>query len=642
VNPRLDTVDGVPVYPDVASIPAPVDCAVVALPASLVPSAVEECGRAGILQVLLLGAGFGELGDEGRELERRTLDQAHRYGVRFVGPNSAGIVNVAGSVALSMTSVLGGRRIPDPGRVALLLQSGAMGSSLLDRMAANGAGVSHMVSLGNQIDLDVADFLAHCATDDATAAVCVYLESFHDGPRLREAIELVEGSGKRVFVLLAGGSRLGEQAAVTHTGRIVGRHGLEAAIVDAAGATRVDDVDTLWQAAHLATTGSRTHGGSRVGVLTISGGLSVLTADALGKQGGFEMPAPSELTRQWVRDVVPDYAELANPLDLGSGTMPDGFHPALLAFGADPSFDVVAVVLPVVAPWWQEQVAAAIVDAAAVLAKPLVVCWTAGPTNDEGRSVLRAGGVSLVETPSALARLLTAHRGPHLPAEQAAPGASTSTDRRVEAGPDLLRALADAGCQVPAMEVADSVEGAAAAAERLGWPVALKALVPGTAHKTDAGLVRTGIADRVGLLDAAAAMLAVPAGAPAVESWLVQAMAAPGVELVLSIRRDAGLGEFAGIGMGGILVEILGEVRYAPLPITVARLRDLLRRLPGSALLLGYRGSPPVDVDWLHRAIEAMAEVAREIDATELEANPAIVGASGGMVVDALAVRRGG
>ncbi|MDO8208876.1 acetate--CoA ligase family protein [Conexibacter sp. CPCC 206217] len=642
VNPRYDQIDGVQAFPALAELPEAPDCAVVAVPAAAVPQTIRDCGEAGVRNVLLLSSGFGELGPEGAALDAELRAAMAASGVRVLGPNTTGIANVADGCYLTMTSVLAAGGLLRSGPIALLLQSGALGSCVIDRARSAGVGAGCVVSLGNQVDLDAADFLAHFATDERIEAISLYAEGVPDGPRYRRAVEQVLDTGKRLFVLLGGASELGERAATSHTGRIAGRAALERALLRETGATLVDDPDDLWRtptlhARHPARFATPTMG---VGIFTISGGLAVLAADQLGHRDGFDLPEPSEATRQALTPWLPGYVGARNPLDLGPGTMPDGFQPALAAFAADAALDAVAVVLPVVATAWQPAVVDGVLAVAETLDKPLLVCWYAGDSAAASVERLRGAGVVVVESPRELASVLDSVHGP----AEAEPDAERAPEPASEATMsdwEVLSAIAHAGGEVAPMRLARTRAEVVEAAAELGFPVVVKALVPGVAHKSEHGLVAVAIADAAALeqrLDGLAAAAA-SAGAPDV-AYLVQAMAGSGVEVVLSVRRDAALGTFVGVGLGGILIELLHDVRYAPHPLPDGAFERLLEELAGSALLRGYRGRPGADRAWIERTLDALVEAAEQLGAAELEVNPAIVGPHGGVIVDALAVGR--
>lgn len=646
VNPRYEAIDGVTCFPSITDLPTIPDCLVVAVPASSVVQVIRDAAARGIRRALLLTAGFSELGPDGAELQRSVDQLAHDAGIRLVGPNSTGIANIVDSIYLTMTSVMAAGGGLTAGSTALLLQSGALGSCVIDRARRNQVGVGYVVSLGNQADLDAADFLEYFAEDDRIEAVSLYAEGVRDGPRYRAAIENLIAGGKRLFVLPGGTTELGERAAVTHSGRLAGRAVLERALLSSSGATIIEDPDDLWRAPALYTRYAHRvdRGRIRVGVFTISGGLAVMTADRLSTSGEFDLPFPTADTGAALKAHLPDYLGANNPLDLGPGPMPHGFGPALEAFAADPQFDAVVVALPVVATAWQDTVVDAIVSLGRSSDRAVVVAWHAGDSCAAAIARLRASSVVVVESPTDLPDVLRAVKAVGW---RGAEGASSSGDEASSTAPsaagnpndfDTLRAIAAAGGDIAPMELVSEPTLLTAAAERVGYPLVLKALIPGVAHKTEHGLVTANLRNATALEAAADRLLAAAARLGATRSdLLVQAMAAPGVEIILSVRRDSQLGDFVGVGLGGTLTELLGDVAYTPYPLTDGALDRLLDGLAGRPLIDGYRGRPGVDRTWIKKSLIAVIDAMHALGACEIEVNPALARADGGTMVDALA-----
>lgn len=630
VHPTAAEIEGVRAYPSLEALPATPDCVVLAVPSGAVLGLLEECGARGIRRALLITAGFAELGEAGAALEGQVLARARELGIRLVGPNSTGLVSVAGNVAMSQTSVLTSGDPITPGGLAIMAQSGAISSSVVERANQARAGISHIASIGNQSDLGAADFLAYFAADEHVRAVAMYLESIPDGPAMAEGLRACRAADKPVVALIGGRSVVGEKAASTHTGKMLGRVELELALLRSQGVIIVDDLDDLWRLGSLLAQGTRIDEVDAWAVCTFSGGMGVLTADQL-TEAGARLATFTPATVERLRAGLPGYAIPINPLDIGPGPMPDGFRDLLLTVVDDEHVGGICVPLPMGGSGWHQGLVDGIL-AAVERGKPVLVGWYGGAVAEHHIRVLREAGVMAVETPSDLGRLVgavTATRATGAPGEDAP--APAPAPAPVLGGFEALRTVQRAGVAVAPMQWCEDAAAAVAAAEELGYPVAVKSADERISHRIELDLVRIGLqgADEV---RAAADDLVKRTAA----GLIVQAMAGNGRELVLVVRDAGRLGTFAGLGLGGSAVEALGELAYVPLPCDVADLRAAVARLRGHELLLGHRGQEPVDLTWVAATLSRLGARLESDQLGEIEINPAFVGADGGIVVDAL------
>jgi acetate---CoA ligase (ADP-forming) len=648
VHPTADAVDGHRAVRSLRDLGSPPDVVVIAVPAAGVRGVLEDCAAIGARQVLVLTAGFGDMGPAGLELEESLLCYAREQGISVVGPNSTGLVAVATGLAMSMTSVLtGGEPLP-AGGLAVIAQSGAIGSTVVERARDAGVGISHIVSTGNQRDMDIPDFVSYFARLPEVRAVALYLESIRDGARFSAAAAELHRAGKRLIAYLSGRTSAGEQAAASHTGKIIGRGAMELGLLHALGVTVVDDPDDLWVLGAAAVPAGDFP--RRWGMVAYSGGMAVLATEQLAASGvTFPPLGPATVAR--LSAALPQFAAIPNPLDVGPGSMPDQFGGYLMAVAEDPAVEAVCVPLPMGARGWNPTSVRDIGAARRQTGKPFVVLWYGGHAVKPYVQALRSSGVLVTESVSALGRVVGALLGPERDlaagASPPAPGpgltpAPTAGAPAAVGGGRALAALADAGLDVAPMRLAADADAAVAAAAQIGYPVAVKSADQDIAHRTELGLVATGLRSGADVADAVTRMQAGRSGPPgqAAAAWLVQAMAGAGVEMVISVRDAGPLGVFGGVGVGGAAVELLRDVEQVPLPCSRETLVRALRRLRTAELIFGFRGSAPIDIDWLLVTLNRLAEIVRERNLAEIELNPVIVGEHGGHIVDALHVGR--
>jgi acyl-CoA synthetase (NDP forming) len=635
IHPTADEVDGRPALSSLRDMASAPDVVVIAVPAAAVLGVLEECAAVGARQALILTAGFADMGADGHGLERTLLDYAKRNGINVVGPNSTGLVNVRTGLAMSMTSVLTEGEPIAPGGIAVIAQSGAIGSTVVERARDAGVGISHIVSTGNQRDMDIPDFISYFAGLPEVHTVALYMESIRDGQRFATAVRQLDAAGKRLITYLGGRTAAGELAAASHTGKIIGRGALELALLWSLGVTVVDDPDDLWVLGAMTT--PRGEFPRQWGMVAYSGGMAVLATEQLAG-AGVVFPPLSAATTARLRAQLPTFAHIPNPLDVGPGSMPLHFGGHLAALAEDPAVQAVCVPLPMGARGWNAQSVADILAVRRVTGKPCVVLWYGGQAVDGYIKELREAGVLVAKSPSDLGRLVRALLGPQrvldTPRAEAAPEAAQAA---TIGGAQALRLLADHGLDVAPMAVVDG--GAAPdAADVLGYPVVVKSADEDIAHRTELGLVAVNLSDRRQVQDAIARMTANQRGAE--PTWLVQKMVRGGVELVLTVRTAEDLGVFGTVGVGGAAVEVHRDFEHVPLPCDAATLHNALTRLRLAELIFGFRGSQPLDEVWIGETLNRMAHVLVAEGLAEIEVNPAIADHNGGTIVDALCVRR--
>lgn len=642
VNPSAEHVASVKAYPTVADIPGEVDLAVVSVPAPAVLDVVTQCAAKGVGGVVVLTAGFGEVGASEAQDELRDL--ARRNGMRLVGPNCIGLANTA--IGLDATFVT---FAPTPGRVAMQSQSGALGIAILERSARMGLGVSTFVSVGNSADVSGIDLLQYWEDDPRTDIVLLYLESFGN-PRKFARIARRVSRRKPIVAVKSGRSSAGVRAASSHTAAMASPDLAVDALFRQAGVIRVDTLDELFDMA-LLLGAQPLPAGPRVAIVGNSGGPGILAADACAG-AGLEVPELSAATQAALREVVDPNAAVVNPVDLVASAAPEVYERALDIVLADPAIDAVLVVCTPIFAASPESVADVLRRVAARTAKAVLGCMLASP---DLPPLLEGPGsaVPVFTSPEPAVRAL-ARAADHAAWRRRPPGAvlelsgfAVDAARAVVEGvladepdggwlpaglvTDLLVAVGIS--VVRGVEVGTADEAVRAAGE-MGFPVALKAVGPDLVHKSDVGGVHLDLVSGDEVVAAYGAMAGTIGSA--MTGVLVQQMAPPGVETIVGVLQDPLFGPLVMFGMGGTATELLGDRSFRILPVTDHDAAELVRSLRSSPLLFGYRGSPPAAVGALEDLVQRVAQLAEALpELAELDINPLIVSPGGAVAVDA-------
>ncbi len=642
INLKVDSVCGVPAYASVGDVPARIDLAVIAVPASGVAAAVRDCGIAGVGSLVIISSGFAEIGAEGAALEREVLDIARHYGMRVIGPNCMGVVNTDPAVLLN--TMFAPAEPPPTGNVAFFTQSGALGVAVIDAAERMGIGLSSFVSAGNKVDLSGNDFIQFWEQDPRTDVILLYLESFGNPRKFGEITRRV--SRRKPIVAVKGGrSTAGARAAASHTAALASPDVSVEALFRQAGVIRVPSLEQLFDVGRVLAS-SPLPAGNRVCVIGNAGGAGILTADAC-EAAGLTLPELSEATISRLREVLPAAAALRNPMDMTAMATGDVYAAALRAVVDDPSVNsVIGIFTPLNVD--ANAVAQAISSVAKESTKPILAALFG-----EAEKLLRGRReLPTFAFPEAAAYALGAVT------EYAAwrkrdPGhVVVPADINLAAAHDIVqRALADnpTGCQLgpidcdalmravgvtmPATERADTAEAAVAAADAIGYPVALKAASPDLVHKTERGGVVTGL-DSAGAVRQAFEEMHRRLGKE-MGGAILQQMLAAGVETIVGVVRDPHFGPLLVFGSGGTAVGLSGDQAFRAAPLTDVDVSELIREPRGSALLFGYRGSVPCDTDALAGIIQRISALVTAMpEIAEMDLNPVICSPKGAVAVD--------
>jgi acetyltransferase len=634
VNPGGEPILGRPTVADAADLPAGIDLALISLPPSAVLAAVKGLAARAARVAVILSSGFGEVDERGRAEQSALLDAARPAGLRLVGPNCMGV--------FSLPAALNGTYFWDlpqrPGGIGVVSQSGAYGGLIMRHLGGLGLGVSRFLSIGNQVDLAIADALGYLADDPETSLVACFIEAVGDGRRFVDAARRVTAV-KPMVVLKGGRTEAGRRAAGSHTGSLAGTAEAYQAAFRQAGIVACAETEEFFDALHaLATTNGRPAQSSVV-IVTVSGGPSVVAADAAESLAVAVPPLAADVQRQ-LRQLLPSFAAVGNPVDLTPQVDPSRITEAAQTIvSGSGAAGVLAVNVGLDIP----EFADGCIAAARAAGKPLVACAVDAP---EVTARFATARVPVYPVPERAVRayraLWLAGRGPSRPAP-----ASVRPVLRIEIesilgsahGPmpyDLARELLSAyGVRFPREAMVNGTDAAVEAAERIGFPVALKTARSDVLHKSEAGAVATDVRTPAALRDACRSVAAATNSA----AFIVQAQVARGAELLVGGRRDETFGPVVAVGMGGFLAEAVRDVSLALAPLPLDEACALVPLGLRGRLMAGYRGWPAWEAEPVGRALVAVGRLlADHPRVREIDVNPLIARGAEAVAVDALLI----
>src|SRR5215831_4187578 len=658
VNPKAADIGAFRVYPNVQSVPGPVDLAVIVVPAEKVLSVVDDCASVGVRALVVITAGFAEVGPEGNARQAQLVEKVRHHGMRMIGPNCFGLMNTDPSVQMNATFT---SLFPPPGRVAMSSQSGAIGIATLAGTQRFHLGISSFVSVGNKADVSTNDLLQYWEEDPATAAILLYVESFGN-PRRFARIARRVSARKPIIAVKAGRSDSGRRAAGSHTAALAASDVAVDALFRQTGVIRAETLDDMLAVA--AGFGAQSlPSGRRVGIITNAGGPAILCTDAC-EAGGLSVPELSDQTKKSLETFLPPTAARANPVDLIASATPEQYASAIATMLAADEIDALVILYVSVTVVDTAGVAEGITRGiekgrtAASKSKPVLIAWMA--EGDAGRVFSIAGETIpvyvLPETPA----LVLSKMASYAEWQQRPIGVvpdfddlDLSTARRIcaealsQRGDSWLTTEETRGVltaikvPLPAGGLALSADEAVALAEKIGWPVAVKLASHQIVHKTEIGGVHLNLSNAQSVREAYESIrsgLAQQNQLSAMEGVLVQSMVTGGVQVMVGVTLDPVFGPLIAFGLGGIHVEILGDVQFRITPLTEDDASEMIRGIKGYRLLTGYRGHPPADVRALEEVLLRISRLVEEIpEICELDLNPifALPPGQGCRVVDA-------
>jgi acetyltransferase len=658
VNNRKSEILGLKAYGAIGLVPEPVDLVLIATPAKTVPAVMEECGRAGAKVAVILSAGFKEVGPAGKALEDQVLEVARRYEIRVVGPNCLGVARPA----LHLNATFLGR-IPKPGNVAFLSQSGALGSAILDVAIHENVGFSSFVSVGSMIDVDFGDLIDYFGGDPATRSILMYIEGVTDARKFMSAARHFART-KPIIVVKAGRFHESAKAVASHTGSLSGEDQVYDAAFKRAGIVRVEEIADLFNAAEVLSTQPLPKG-PNLAIITNAGGPGIMTADALIAQGG-KLAALSPKTMEILNAAMPPHWSRGNPVDVIGDAGPERYRVALEACLNDENVDGVillmtqqAIVKPIV-------VAKTIVDVVhekAFLSKTVLSSFIGRSDMEEARNLLHANNIPTYTTPEEAVRTymtmyqykrnieLLYETPEELPIHAAPPKRPISAliqkvaleGREVLTEEEAKRLLKYYDFPVVPTVMATSADEAAASARNLGFPVVLKILSPDIVHKSEAGGVILDVGSEAEVRRDFEELLS-RAKSYKVNARITGVTVQPmvrqrGHEIIIGAKTDPLFGPIILFGMGGVGVELFRDSAVGMPPLNTTLIRRMLEETKIYQLLKGYRGQPAANLELLERTMLLFSQLLVDFpQIKEIDINPLLINEESVNILDARVV----
>jgi acetyltransferase len=656
VNPKYREINGIKVYPDIASIPVQVDLAIFVVAAKRIPPLFEQCREKGVPFAIIYSSGFSEAGEEGARLQNY-LTQATADGkIRILGPNCQGMFNVVNRVAASFSAALD---YPDikSGPVGFVSQSGAMGYSMYSVLQEDGIGFSCVVSTGNEADLEAVEVLTYLADDDHTKILVGYVEGFKKPERLYELAEESLKREKPVIIYKVGSSEIGAKAAASHTAALAGSDALYGRLFEQLGMVRVSDTEEISDLCRILV-GSKPPQGKRVGIVTTSGGAGVILADQCAVHG-LEVPGLTENTRAVLQRYLPAFGSDLNPVDVTAqiASSEGMFNESLKAVADDPNIDILIVALTMVTGPRSVSTAQFLVDMWKRIEKPLVILWTAGDSLAKpGLELLKKAQLPFFKSPQRCIRAISKFVKVYETFNKRDEILRFIADRRetrsgaIENPGSLYeyeakKWLGGLGLPVTLEFLAATADEAAEYAERIGFPVALKVQSRLISHKTEAGGVVLNLSSKEEVYRAFHTIkenALKRAGVADIEGVLVQEMVTGGQEVIIGASHDDQLGPCVLFGLGGTFVEVLKDYTLAVPPLSREDALRVIESIRGYPLLAGIRGQAGVDIDALAELLSRFSYISAKLKGDiQIDLNPVVVSSQGVKIVDALVMDGG-
>lgn len=642
VNNKADKIEGLVCYPDLKSIGKIPDLVLIIVPAHVVPLIMDQCAKIGVNSVIIITAGFKEIGEEGRKLEKQVSQIARRGHVRFIGPNCLGVISTTNKLNASF-----GGDLPAEGGTCYISQSGALLAAILDMANDQGIGFSKLVSIGNKADLNELDILDAMDNDPDTKVIAGYLESIDDGNMFAREAERVSAR-KPILLIKSGGTSAGARAASSHTGSLAGGETAYEAVFKKAGIIRCKSITQQFNYAQ-AFANQPLPQNSRVAVITNAGGPGIMTADSI-EAHGLDFATLSDETKKRLAEKLPAAANINNPVDVLGDALADRYEFALDVVLDDDKVDAVIVLLTPQAMTQSQKTAEAIVKLSKEKTdKPILACFMGASKVNDGIRILQEGKIpqynspeDAVDTMQAMVEYVRWRDKPKrvvklFPVNRRKVEKIIEKhlrDKVREIGETEAKDILDAyGFATPQGSVATSPEHAATIAQQIGFPVVMKIWSPDIIHKSDVGGVKVGIKTIGEVKDAFDLMMyRIPRKQPNANilGVLVEKMATGGKEVILGVNRDPRFGPLMMFGMGGTMVEVLKDVSFYLAPVTSEEAKQMLKSTKTYRMLEGVRGDEGVDIDALAEGIQRLSQLVTEFpQIKELDINPYLVGPYG-------------
>ncbi len=651
INPKGGIIVGHQAYRTVNEVPDDIDLAVMVIPARLVAGAMEQCGQKGVKGVIVITAGFREVGGDGMKMERALLEIARKHGMRMIGPNCIGIIDTVIPLNTSFTAGM-----PKPGNIAFMTQSGALAQAVLDWAAGQGIGFSRFVSIGNKADCNENDFIPAWGEDAATKVILAYLEDIRDGAEfMRLARHVGRDLKTPILAIKSGVTDAGTRAISSHTGSLAGSERAYAAAFKQVGIVRANSIENLFDYS-IAFAYQPLLKGNCIAVVTNAGGMGVMATDAI-ERAGLKMARLAPETVNGLQSEMPEIANATNPIDVRGDAFEDRYEVALRHALADPNVDAaMAILIPqeLTPVKKSAQVIVKVAREFEASGKTVIGCFMGEERSREGIQILIEGGVPNYRFPERAADALRAmweyrqwlerpvQEPPHFEFNNARIREiieGVRADRRTALVESEARAIAQAiGLHIPRTELARTADEAIALAQQIGYPVVFKIASPDILHKSDIGGVKVGIANDADARDAFDLItFRAQRFMPDAQIWgiTVQQMIPPGREIILGMSRDPQFGPLLAFGLGGIYVEVLKDVTFRVAPITPDQADEMMGEIRGAPLLRGVRGESASDLNAIREALLRISQLVTAFpEIVELDVNPLVAHPRGAVALD--------
>jgi len=646
VNPKVEEILNIKCYPDLLTLPHIPDLVVIVVPATTVPSIMQQCSKTGVKAVIIITAGFKEVGEDGRRLEQQVVQIAKRANIRIIGPNCLGVIVPGNKLNASF-----GGELPAPGGIGYLSQSGALLAAIVDMANAGEIGFSKLVSIGNKADVNELDIIKAFGEDHQTKVIAGYLENISDGNTFVNEAEKIS-AGKPILLLKSGTTDAGAKAASSHTGSLAGSEIAYEAGFERAGIIRCSSIQQQFDYAQ-AFAYQPLPKGNRVSVITNAGGAGIMAADAIEGEG-LQFAKLSERTIEILSEKLPPAASLGNPVDILGDALADRYEFALKHILEDDNTDIVLILLTPQAMTNAKSIAESIVKIAGKTPqKPIITCFIGAGKVAEGVKVLRNGKIPHYDCPEAAVDtiLVMTEYVRWLARPKRVVKLFPVNRRKVEKivekhlrrsvreiGETEAKEILDAyGFVTPKGSVATTPEQAVSIAKQISYPVVLKIWSPDIFHKSDVGGVKVGLNNDEQVMDAFDLMMyRVGRREPDANilGVLVEHMVTSGREVILGMHRDPHFGPLMMFGMGGIMVEALKDVSFHLAPLTAEEAKQMLVDTKTYKILTGVRGQESVDIDSIAEGLQRLSQLVTEFpQIQELDINPYVVGPQGGTTI---------
>jgi len=639
VNPRYEYIHSTKAYPTVLAIPDEVDLAVIVVPKEHVLQAVEDCGRKGVKGLVIISAGFREVGGEGVQREDAIVRMIKQYDMRLIGPNCMGVVAATPKVRMNATF---SPSTPRPGGLAFMTQSGALGVAILIAAHKLNLGFSYFASVGNKADVSAIDLLEYWERDEHTDVIALYLESFGDPKRFTELSRRIS-KDKPIVAVKSGTSAAGARAASSHTGSLAGLEVAADALLHQCGVLRVGSIEEMIELV-AGFSNAPLPQGNRTCIITNAGGPAIMAADAADNLG-LELPELDAETREKIAALLPAEASVRNPVDMISSAGPVEYEKVLELVLADDSVDIAIAIFVPPLIFDPIEVMRGITNVGRKYQKPVFAVLMADEKDYEKIPREIENAVPFYKFPEPAVKV-AADMVRYRHWKDAPTGTVRHFDADVERARGIIAAKAEEGggylspsdvCRVlksyhfPVCEqrVVAPDGDMFAAAKEVGYPLVLKVTGEKIVHKSDVGGVVVGIGSDAALADARKRIdnsLAAGGLSGDVAGYMLQEMAKPGKEVILGVVHDPTFGPLLMAGMGGKYVEILRDVSFRVMPVTDVDATEMVRSIKAYPLLEGVRGETRVDIDFVVESIQRLAQLVSEVDGiAELDMNPVVV-----------------